>query len=169
MCISAWNVVGLAIRLALGLGLHLRMEDAKLDEHQREMRVRVWYSVEYLESTLSLVTGRPTVLQGPDYLGPIPRSEAITDSSPDAYYSALIKLSVIIAVVQSQIYSTAATGTAENKGKRAVKEAIRVLRRRLDHWKWELPPILDFSAQHDDQGPITQVGAHEIFSLRQVF
>ncbi|KAI5858162.1 fungal-specific transcription factor domain-containing protein [Tricharina praecox] len=151
----AWNAVGLAIRLALGLGLHLRMLDSKLDEHQRQMRVRVWYSVEYLEATLSLVTGRPTVLQEVD-LSQIPRSASIADSSPDAYYSALIKLSVIITVVQSQIYSTTAFGTVENKGKRALKEAIRVLRRRLDHWKWELPPILNFSTPCEDQGLITQ-------------
>jgi hypothetical protein len=39
MC-SSWNLVGLALRLAYGQGLHIRNDDVKLDSYQREVFAR---------------------------------------------------------------------------------------------------------------------------------
>ncbi|KAA8913668.1 hypothetical protein FN846DRAFT_82332 [Sphaerosporella brunnea] len=152
----AWNVVGLGIRLAHGLGLHLRTEDPKLDPQQREMRVRVYYALVYLEATLCLVTGRPTTLQAFDMAGPVPRSALITDGSPDAYYSALMKLSMIIAVVQSQLYASRSAGVTRTKKWGALSDAICSLRSRLDHWKSELPANLDFEITPNDPDVVIQ-------------
>lgn len=159
---SAWNAVGLANQLAVSLGLHLRLLDSKLEQHESQMRVRVWYSIEYLETTLSLVTGRPITLLDPDRASQICPSTAISRSAPESYYSAMIQLSQIVAVVQDEIYSSTTTGTGKHKGKQEMRSAIRVLRRRLDRWKRELPPTLDFTAYHHDSGLDTQVGSFQI-------
>lgn len=52
-------MIGLSIRLALALGLHLRNEDVALDESRRDARVHVWWSLHAIECLLSTVTGRP--------------------------------------------------------------------------------------------------------------
>lgn len=49
---SSWNVVGLAIRIAHGLGLHIRNTDPHLSPEIKELRVRIWYSMVYLEVTV---------------------------------------------------------------------------------------------------------------------
>jgi hypothetical protein len=131
------------------------------------MRVRAYYGVVYLEATLCLVTGRPTALQEFDAAGPIPNSELITDGSPNAYYSALMKLSMITAVVQSQLYSTRVAGASHTKKWGAMDDAIRSLRSRLDHWKSKLPANLNFEINPNDREIERQVC--KILSFRQNF
>ena len=56
----AWSIVGLALRFAYSLGLHVRNEDSSASEEQRQMLVRVWWSLYSLERTLGIMTGRPS-------------------------------------------------------------------------------------------------------------
>jgi hypothetical protein len=57
----AWSVVGLALRFAYSLGLHVRNEDSSASPEQREILVRIWWSLYSLERTLGIVTGRPGI------------------------------------------------------------------------------------------------------------
>jgi hypothetical protein len=122
------------------------------------MRVRAYYTVVYLEATLSLVTGRPTFLQELDMAGPVPRSDLITDGSPDAYYAALMKLSMVTVVVQRRLYSSRSTGASHTMKWSTLKDSIRSLRSRLDYWKSRLPRNLDFEINPNDQEVVSQVG-----------
>jgi hypothetical protein len=54
--------VGVALRFATALGLHVRNEDPSASGAKREVLVRVWWSLYYLERQLSIVTGRPSVI-----------------------------------------------------------------------------------------------------------
>jgi hypothetical protein len=98
-------------------------------------------------------------LQEFDMAGPIPKSELITDGSPDAYYSALMKLSMITAVIQSQLYSTRVAGASYTKKWGALDDAICSLRSRLDHWKSKLPANLNFEVAPNDREIERQVCA----------
>ncbi|KAL7268301.1 hypothetical protein RUND412_009080 [Rhizina undulata] len=69
----AWNVIGLAIRYAQTLGLNLRNDVPDLDEVEKEMRIRMWYSLYSMEHLLCLMTGRPSAIQDRDCSVPIPR------------------------------------------------------------------------------------------------
>lgn len=60
--LRAWVVVGVALRFATALGLHVRNEDPSASEAKREVLVRVWWSLYYLERQLSIITGRPSVI-----------------------------------------------------------------------------------------------------------
>ena len=51
--------MGLAVRSATGLGLHLRVVDASLYQAQVEERARMWYSIYGLEVSMSEILGRP--------------------------------------------------------------------------------------------------------------
>jgi hypothetical protein len=57
----AWSIVGLALRFAYLLGLHVRNEDASALVEKRETFVRTWWSLYSLERTLGIVTGRPSI------------------------------------------------------------------------------------------------------------
>jgi len=55
-------VVGVALRFATALGLHVRNEDPSASGLKREVLVRIWWSLYYLERQLSIITGRPSVI-----------------------------------------------------------------------------------------------------------
>jgi hypothetical protein len=61
----SWNVIGLAVRLAQSLGLHLNktIQNSKT-LLQREVRKRVWWGCFVLDSVSSLMLGRPQVVSG---------------------------------------------------------------------------------------------------------
>ncbi|KAE8837832.1 hypothetical protein PTNB73_04160 [Pyrenophora teres f. teres] len=62
----AWIMIGLSIRLALALGLHLRNEDPSLDDAKREPLVRAWWCLHSIECLVSSITGRPPVIANED-------------------------------------------------------------------------------------------------------
>ncbi|RPB02869.1 hypothetical protein L873DRAFT_1671617 [Choiromyces venosus 120613-1] len=148
----SWNVAGLAIRLAYGMGLHLRNIASTLNADQKEMRVRVWYSVCYLETTLGLITGRPSALQAHQSSAPLPRSKDFDlecDPAQDAYFAALMKLSSIASEVLSQLYSTRSR-LAMQKNWEHVQKTMEKFDRRLERWKSKLIPRLSFNDARDN-------------------
>ncbi|KAJ9299811.1 transcriptional regulator family: Fungal Specific TF [Paecilomyces variotii] len=64
-----WNVIGLAIRAAQSLGLHLDVESKT--QLSREMRRRVWHVCVCLDRLLAMSFGRPTMI-GKSWNVPIP-------------------------------------------------------------------------------------------------
>ncbi|PVI05466.1 hypothetical protein DM02DRAFT_496722, partial [Periconia macrospinosa] len=62
----AWVTIGIAIRLALALGLHLRNEDPTLPGSKKETLLRTWWSLHSIECLVSSVIGRPCVLASED-------------------------------------------------------------------------------------------------------
>jgi len=161
----SWNVAGLAIRLAYGMGLHLRNVASTLNAGQKEMRVRVWYSVCYLEATLALITGRPSGLQAHQSSALLPRSgdfDLESDPAQDAYFAALIKLSSIASEVISQLYSTRSR-LAMQKGWDRVRETMERLDRRLERWRSKLIPCLSFNDTPDNNN-----GNHNYFMSQRI-
>ncbi|CAG5179628.1 uncharacterized protein ALTATR162_LOCUS9381 [Alternaria atra] len=70
----AWITIGISIRLALALGLHLRNEDPGAEESKKELLVRTWWSLQSTESLVSAITGRPPVIAFEDCTASLPRS-----------------------------------------------------------------------------------------------
>ncbi|KAF2678676.1 hypothetical protein K458DRAFT_394724 [Lentithecium fluviatile CBS 122367] len=58
----AWVAVGMALRFAQALGLHVRNEDPSASGPKREVLVRIWWSLYSLDRQLSVITGRPSVI-----------------------------------------------------------------------------------------------------------
>ncbi|KAH7551505.1 hypothetical protein BM1_09821 [Bipolaris maydis] len=70
----AWIMIGVSIRLALALGLHLRNENTALDDSKKEPLVRTWWCLHAIECLVSSITGRPPVIGHEDCTVSLPRS-----------------------------------------------------------------------------------------------
>ncbi|KAF1365711.1 hypothetical protein EJ07DRAFT_150216 [Lizonia empirigonia] len=79
----AWVLIGISIRLALALGLHLRNEDPDIPLSKKETLLRTWWTLHAVECQLSAITGRPCVLSHEDCTVSLPMhfSEATASSS----------------------------------------------------------------------------------------
>ena len=66
-------MIGLSLRLALTLGLHLRNEDSALGEPGKEALIHTWWSLHSIECLLSSVTGRPPAIAFEYCTVPLPR------------------------------------------------------------------------------------------------
>lgn len=67
-------MIGISIRLALALGLHLRNEDPAAEESKKELLVHTWWSLHSTECLVSTITGRPPVIAFEDCTVSLPRS-----------------------------------------------------------------------------------------------
>lgn len=68
----AWITLGLAIRCAQALGMHLQNVTPKLTDAEKDFRARIWYSILSLERVMSGMTGRPSMVREKDCSTPLP-------------------------------------------------------------------------------------------------
>ena len=59
---SSWTIVGIALRFAYRLGLHIQSEDTSVPPVKQEMLRRTWWSLSILEQNLCSITGRPSTI-----------------------------------------------------------------------------------------------------------
>ena len=76
-------LIGLAIRYATCLGLHLKAADGTLTQSELEERARLWYSLYSLEVVMSEVLGKPplTTLEYTTVPPQTVRTELVEDTS----------------------------------------------------------------------------------------
>lgn len=67
-------MIGISLRLALALGLHLRNEDPTLSPSRKETLVQAWWSLHSIECLVSTITGRPPVISFEDCTVPFPHA-----------------------------------------------------------------------------------------------
>ncbi|MCJ1397596.1 hypothetical protein MMC11_000791 [Xylographa trunciseda] len=90
----SWTVCGISIRYSVSLGLHLRNENPRLSDPNKEIRYRVWWALYGLERSLGVMTGRPTSVVDLDCMTPFPLpidEEAFTDPKSGMQNEGLIR------------------------------------------------------------------------------
>lgn len=65
-------MIGSSIRQATALGLHLRNKVKQTSDLEKELRVRVWWSLYSMERLLGEYTGRPSCISDYDISTPLP-------------------------------------------------------------------------------------------------
>jgi len=68
----AWIMIGVSIRLALSLGLHLRNEDPEAGISRKATLQEAWWSLYSVECLVNSMTGRPPVIAYEDCTVPFP-------------------------------------------------------------------------------------------------
>ncbi|KAF5723731.1 benzoate 4-monooxygenase [Fusarium mundagurra] len=71
-----WNTVGLAIRSAQSIGLHLDRKRGSINQLEREMERRVWHTCVFLDRQLACTFGRPPMILDSSS---VPKPEMIND------------------------------------------------------------------------------------------
>ncbi|KAK1239806.1 hypothetical protein MKX08_007248 [Trichoderma sp. CBMAI-0020] len=151
-----WNSIGLAIRLAQSLGLHLEHPGPKSEgQLNREMRRRIWHTCVVLDRLLAMTFGRPTMVNR-SYSTPMPSlidDEYLrTDGDgiqPDGTNSRMglfvysCKLFEILDDILSTFYSVSASvdSVSESRLQDMVSEVLS-FNRRLDNFITSLPDYL---------------------------
>ena len=79
----SWIMIGISVRLALTLGIHLRNNDSKTPSSDKEAGSRTWWSLHAIECLLSAITGRAYMLSREDCTVPYP-SDSSNDGSDSA-------------------------------------------------------------------------------------
>ncbi|KAJ8113960.1 hypothetical protein OPT61_g4047 [Boeremia exigua] len=69
----AWLTIGVSIRTAMSLGLHLRNEVPATDSSKKEMLAWTWWGLHSIECLVCSITGRPPIIQMEDSTVPFPK------------------------------------------------------------------------------------------------
>ena len=115
---ECWNLVGLMIRTAIGLGLHWSRGTENLLTTERELRKRAWWGCFVLDRTLSMKFGRPPSLRIEEGDVELPLevddqyiiNHALTPRQPNdtpstiSFFVASIKLSQIVYNMMTELY-----------------------------------------------------------------
>ncbi|KAK4983814.1 hypothetical protein LTR50_006982 [Elasticomyces elasticus] len=151
---AAWFAINLTLGLAIELGLHRSVKNwsspaPQIDQHEAEMRKRVFYSVLLLHGTLSGKLGRPMPLHFEDYDVEVP--SAVPDCTPEEEASGKLsewrKCSFRVGIesfrllpIMMRTYSTvhAVRGLKTS----SYESTLAKLDKDLSAWRSQIPPEL---------------------------
>lgn len=120
-------MIGVSIRLALALGLHLRNEDPATNATKKEMLLRTWWGLHSIECLVSSITGRPPIISNSDCTVPLPAaslddephskrqpsslpkshesSQPGSSAGSDEYFISMIKLELLTQELLTSLYA----------------------------------------------------------------
>lgn len=137
---ECWNLVGLMIRTAFTIGLHLDPDSQSLTTMEKEVRKRVWWGGFIIDRTLSMKLGRPPSLQSTD-ANDVPLPVAVDDQyihndsmtprqparrpSVTAFFVHTVKLSRVIDSILRELYLANRRTSAKPSTDSATPESSR--------------------------------------------
>lgn len=146
----AYNMYGLALRMAVNMGLHRAVsadDSDNLHPHVRELRNRLWWSVYTQERFFTFHLGRPLMIEDHEIDTPLPTDLPDLQVNPRATASnqiALVQLCKVMGRIVRALYSS-----NRLPGDRQVIdiEQYTELRAALEQWEVDLPESLRISSQ----------------------
>ncbi|EXJ96272.1 hypothetical protein A1O1_01398 [Capronia coronata CBS 617.96] len=143
---AAFLYIGLALRMAISLGLHQEVDDPGMDMGEREHRRRVWWSVYSMDRILSVKSGNPVSIHDEDIdvnmPSPIPGVDR--DPSPPRVLAHYTQLSRILGRIGEGIYRK------KSKSGTSLLTSVQNIMNDLSKWLKHVPPELgiDLTALH---------------------
>lgn len=148
---AAFLYVGMALRMAISLGLHQEVagsHGAGLDEEAREHRRRVWWSVYSMDRILSIKSGNPITIHDEDIGVNLPsKLPGEKDYCPAVVLRHYTELSRILGEVTKSIYRSKLPGDKDSTPAAYVKakmESVKSIMGALNQWDRKLPDELRF-------------------------
>ncbi|KAH0422919.1 hypothetical protein CcaCcLH18_12521 [Colletotrichum camelliae] len=130
---ASYNVLGLALRMAINMGLHTSFAAASLHAHVRELRNRLWWTVYVAERLYSVEMGRPLSLSDTEIDAPYP-VETLEWKRCDGLI-AMAQICHLLGRIVGAVYDR----TAAEKGTIIRPKVIHQLKRDLEQWRRDLP------------------------------
>ncbi|KAJ0420236.1 fungal-specific transcription factor domain-containing protein [Aspergillus carlsbadensis] len=147
---QTWTTHGLAVKVALQLGLHSADASKRFPPVEREMRKRTWFGCIVLDRSLSMTFGRPTSipehysrLELPIYYDTFEERQRQIEAKQRCRHStdsfnATIRLSSVLSKTLDLIYDSN-LGTEERISSYELITRVLRLRQALDEWVAQLP------------------------------
>ncbi|KAJ6114271.1 hypothetical protein N7486_000049 [Penicillium sp. IBT 16267x] len=101
---AAFLYIGLALRMAISLGLHQEVSHEDFSEADRNRRRRAWWSVYSLDRLLSVKSGNPITIHDEDIDMMWPTSDGTSDPWPSIVLTHYTQLSRILGRIGEEIY-----------------------------------------------------------------
>lgn len=136
---AAFLYIGMALRMAISLGLHQEATSLDLDNTTREHRRRVWWSIYSLDRIVTVKSGNPLTIQDEDIGVAMPmRLPSEPEYCPAVVLRHYTQLSRILGEMTSCVY--------RNPKKSGIRlmESVRNIMVSLSKWYQTLPPGLRF-------------------------
>ena len=130
---AAYIYIGLALRMAISLGLHQEVSDREMDDFSREHRRRVWWSTYSLERLLSVTSGHPTSIRDEDIDLLPPRPIGSENPRVPFVLASYTQLSRIQGIIGDQVYrKKQSSGTS-------LSASVQDIMKKLSKWFAQLP------------------------------
>ncbi|KAJ4395806.1 hypothetical protein N0V93_000020 [Gnomoniopsis smithogilvyi] len=113
---AGYNLLGLALRMAVNMGMHRSFGTESLHAHVRELRNRLWWSVYVAERIFSVEMGRPLAINDAEIDAPLPTDMPEwgdpTGKSPANVDGliAMVKLCHLLGKIVDTVYCKPASG-----------------------------------------------------------
>lgn len=137
------TTVGRTVTLSYSLGLHRDPTSWKATEHEKAVRIRLWWGVLIHDYWSSLAHGTPPLIQSANYDVPVPSEEGVLDpDSSEAHrrsatsFVRLCTLSKTLGDLLPHVY-------ALNPDYGSVNKSLRRLECAVDDWELSLPDFLE--------------------------
>ncbi|KAF2653941.1 hypothetical protein K491DRAFT_495193 [Lophiostoma macrostomum CBS 122681] len=182
----AWTLAGVSLRFGYALGLHTRNEDRFTSLIKKEVLARMWWGLYSLESTVSVITGRPSVGQESHCSVPLSlpiAADEINDAiivsrfgihsgnlhfderrptqheptNCGSYLKHAVKAGMIISRIFAGIYSPSQQPWL------VVQESIHRLSTELEQWLTSLPYGLAFTRPPEDDSHVKERMALQLY------
>ncbi|KNG89755.1 C6 transcription factor [Aspergillus nomiae NRRL 13137] len=141
---AAFLYIGLALRMAISLGLHQEVSDPAISEEDRNRRRRAWWSVYSLDRLLSVKSGNPITIQDEDIgtTWPIPAEASPAVPWPSVVLTYYTQLSRILGRIGEEIYRKKPRSGSN------LLASVQSITNDLSEWLRRIPDRLriDFSA-----------------------
>lgn len=172
-------MIGISIRFALAVGLHLRNENPSVAPARKELLIQTWWALQSVECLLSAITGRPCVISNDVCTVPLPQSflddrmqssapgdfshstrssfsttstiegSQANVSSPLSYLRSRIRIGLIAQETLSRLYSP----RTATKSWDSIQKIIISLSKGLEDWAFSTAPksipSLTYESIHD--------------------
>ncbi|KAL2871214.1 fungal specific transcription factor domain-containing protein [Aspergillus lucknowensis] len=165
-----WNIVGMAYRMSIGLGLHLSRHARGLTALERELRWRAWCACVHLDILVSMTMGRPAMTSPDNVPLPSPSADrylADADTTPppgevsvNQYLYENMRLIKILSNILSKIYHSAEL-SAEYETRQNPEvdlQAVVGIDRAFDDFEASLDPALKWTSP-----PASTAGLNPVF------
>ncbi|KAH8685020.1 fungal-specific transcription factor domain-containing protein [Ilyonectria robusta] len=166
-----WNSIGLAIRVAQGLGLHADLDVRKATSQlEREVRRRVWHTCVNLDRLLAMTFGRPTMINKGNAV-PLPamvddeflseHAEGVQPPETPSYLGLFVSSCTLLELLEKVLeflskneHTPSFESQLEaSKYRTEMVMAVLDLNRQLDDFSISIPSYLRVAVQEDSDSP----------------
>lgn len=127
----AWALIGVSLRHAIALGLHLRNTATESVDLEQDTLTHTWWAAYCIETLLNAIMGRPPAITEEYCTVPLPNHESEEDASSNkSYLITRIEIARLTRKIQRYLYSPqTATQSWEVSSSHLLHAALIVIRR----------------------------------------